>query len=391
MRIVQIEDYFHPDAGYQINILTKYIAQKHEVYILCATMDKIPDFLTSFFGKNNISEKDALYEKKYGVRIIRIPLMGYWGHRFVFSNKIFSVIKELNPDVLYVHGNDSYIGIRILSNPSRFKCKIVSDSHMLDMAAKSKMHDLFCKWYKRNVTPKIIGNNITVVRTQNDDYVMRRLGLKEDMCPYIPLGSDMLLFHPDILERKAFREKNQINDNEFVILYAGKLDETKGAMLLAEAVKRKFSSRNNVVVMIVGTSSGTYGEKIEDVLRESENRIIRFGTQTYENLAQFYKASDLVVFPKQCSLSFYDAQACGVPVLSENNNINKERNSHDNGWCFQADSVESLRNSIMQILSLPIEEIKRYAHNAYVYVNENFNYAQTANQYIEIIERECDK
>ena len=69
----------------------------------------------------------------------------------------------------------------------------------------------------------------------------------------------------------------------------------------------------------------------------------------------------------------------------------KERNSHDNGWCFQADSVESLRNSIMQILSLPIEEIKRYAHNAYVYVNENFNYAQTANQYIEIIERECDK
>lgn len=391
MKIVQIEDFFHPDAGYQINVLTKYLAQKHEVYILCATMNKIPKYLTSFFGNETIAEKDALYEKKYGVKIIRIPLIGYWGNRFVFSNKIFTIIKELNPDVLYVHGNDSYIGIRILSHPNRFKCKIVSDSHMLDMASKSKMHNLFCKWYKKYVTPQIIKQNITVIRTQNDDYVMRRLGLKENMCPYIPLGSDMLLFHPDKNERQVFRKCNQINDDDFVILYAGKLDETKGGMLLARAVKEKFNSPQSVVVMIVGNSSGEYGEKIEEVLQQSDNRIIRFNTQTYENLAQFYKASDLVVFPRQCSLSFYDAQACGVPVLSENNNINQDRNSHENGWCFQANNIDSLRNSIIKILMLPQSEINRYGDNAYKFVKENFNYIQSANQYIEIIEKECTK
>lgn len=27
MRIVQIEDFFHPDAGYQINVLSKVLAE----------------------------------------------------------------------------------------------------------------------------------------------------------------------------------------------------------------------------------------------------------------------------------------------------------------------------------------------------------------------------
>ena len=72
MKIVHIEDFFHPDAGYQINVLAKYQANAgHEVIILTSEIDKIPDFLTIFFGKDNIEQKDREYESKYGVKIIR--------------------------------------------------------------------------------------------------------------------------------------------------------------------------------------------------------------------------------------------------------------------------------------------------------------------------------
>ena len=55
MKIVNVEDFFHPDAGYQINILSKYhVALGHDVTIITAQMEKVPVTLTSFFGRENI-------------------------------------------------------------------------------------------------------------------------------------------------------------------------------------------------------------------------------------------------------------------------------------------------------------------------------------------------
>ena len=81
-----IEDFFHPDAGYQVNILAKYFVNfGHEVIILTAEMEKIPDELTSFFGKNNIEVADRSYEEKYGAKIIRIPIKKYYSGRCFFE------------------------------------------------------------------------------------------------------------------------------------------------------------------------------------------------------------------------------------------------------------------------------------------------------------------
>ena len=67
MKIINIEDFFHPNAGYQINIISKYLAKfGHEVIIITADMAKIPNQLTSFFGKiilkNTIENMKKLQE-----------------------------------------------------------------------------------------------------------------------------------------------------------------------------------------------------------------------------------------------------------------------------------------------------------------------------------------
>lgn len=52
MRFVHVEDFVHPNAGYQINLLTRLQAsQGHEVIIVAGALDKIPTFLTSFLEK----------------------------------------------------------------------------------------------------------------------------------------------------------------------------------------------------------------------------------------------------------------------------------------------------------------------------------------------------
>lgn len=386
MRILQIEDFFHPDAGYQVNILSKYLVSAgHEVFILAAEMDKVPEGLTSFFGRENIEEKDREFEKRNNVKIIRVPLIGYIANRFIYTNKIFKVIKEIAPDILYVHGNDTYIGIRILVSIHKYKCTIISDSHMLEMASVNKLQKPFRWFYKKFVTPHIIKNNIPIIRTQDDSYVFSKLGIPLDQCPYIPLGSDTMLFKPDDNVKSAFRKEYNIPEEAFVVVYAGKLDAAKGADLLAEALVKAFDIDRNLVFVIVGNTNGEFGTVIEEKFRQSANKIIRFPTQKYSDLAQFFQASDLAVFPKQCSLSFYDVQASGLPVVFEDNNINIGRCKANTAFTFKQNDVSDFRDKIKYCAMMDKREYLYMQQRACKFILDEYSYAETANKYMNVM------
>ncbi|WP_291569568.1 glycosyltransferase family 4 protein [Clostridium sp. UBA4548] len=386
MNIVHIEDFFHPDAGYQINILPKYMAkQGHKVTIVTSEMQKVPNNLTAFFGKEDVEERDLEYYKMADVNIIRVKIKGFISGRAVFSREMFKVIDKLKPDILYIHGNDTLTAMRYLIRLKKIKCPIVLDSHMLEMASINKFNKIFRSIYRKVFTPIIIKNKIPVIRTQNDPYVEKCLGIPLKQCPWISVGSDMLLFHPDKVVRTEFRRINNINEEDFVIVYTGKLDEAKGGMLLAKAFQKKYEVDRNIVLLVVGNTNGEYGKKIDEVFAKSENRIIRFPTQKYINLAKFYQSSDLSVFPRQCSLSFYDAQACGLPVVSENNNINIDRLQFNNGYNFKAEDVDDLRDKIMKCINIGYGQYKEIKHNAYEFVKSNYNYEEISNEYTKIL------
>jgi len=191
MNIVQIEDYFHPDAGYQINILSKYMVKLgHKVTIITSEMNKIPEPLVSFFGCQNIIDCDKEYTKLTKVEIYRLPLIGFVSGRAIFTNEIYKVIKKLDPDVLYIHGNDTLTAMRILMKIKKLSYPIIMDSHMLEMASVNKFNKMFKIFYKTFFAPKIIKNMIPIIRTQDDSYVEKYLGIPLIQCPWISVGSD---------------------------------------------------------------------------------------------------------------------------------------------------------------------------------------------------------
>ena len=101
MHFVHIEDFFHPDAGYQLNVLSRLqVKQGHSVTVITSELEKMPSYLTSFFGKENIQKRDEVFYHLTGVKIIRMPLLGYYSGRSIYHPKIFKTVNSLSPDVL---------------------------------------------------------------------------------------------------------------------------------------------------------------------------------------------------------------------------------------------------------------------------------------------------
>lgn len=394
MRIVHIEDFFHPEAGYQVNLLSKYQVKKGDkVFVIAAELKQMPHSLSSFFGKENIEIKDNTFFLTTGVKVLRIPLITYFSGRAIYKNEIFKLVKALNPDILYVHGNDSYIGIRYILKSNKLDFPIISDNHMLEMASKNPFNKIFQWWYKKMIAPKIIRNKLSIIRTVDDNYIEKCLGIPLKQSILIPFGTDTEFFKPDSNIKTNFRKTHNIHENDFIVIYAGKLDESKGGLFLAKSIKDEFIIENGkkIVFIIVGNTVGEYGNEVETTFSESKNRIIRFPTKTYTELPELYQSGDLAIFPKQCSLSFFDVQACELPVVFEDNIINNERVNSENGYTFQGNNFEDFRNRIIFCANLEKNEFNKLGKNSRNFIIKNYDYSIVADKYTRVINNELEK
>lgn len=390
MKIVHVEDFIHPDAGYQVNLLSRLQkADGHEVTVVTAELDKIPSFLTAFFGKDDIPEKDRLFELETGVPIVRLPLLGFYSGRAVFHPRIFKTVSDLKPDVVFVHGEDTLTGMLFILLARWLKYPLVLDCHMLEMASVNRFREYFRAFYRRFITPIILSENIPLIRVVDSDYVQKCLGIPLSHTDLLSFGTDTSYFKPDREMRNIIRARLGFSENTFLILYAGKMDESKGGAFLAEGLKKKLSCATGrpIEFLVIGNTDGDYGERVERQFRGSENRIVRLPTQRYYDLAQYYQAADLAVFPRQCSMSFFEAQSCGLPVLFENNEINDQRASFDNAFLFKPESVEDFRRKMLEIASLPLGHYQRTSASARRYVLEHYDFVPIARRFTEVLHR----
>lgn len=394
MRILHIDENFHTQYGYHTAPLAaEMVKQGHEAYIITVPADKLYPVFKEFgdtTSPEQIVEYDLQFESDYGVHIFRCPIYRYISYRAIYKPSVFKMIDMIHPDVILCHNSDSYMAIRMILRKDRFP--VVYDSHMLSMASRNKFARIYRFVYKNFVSPSLRSKKSVVIRTQDDPYVIN-MGVPEEQAPFISFGSDMSLFHPDARAKNELRKQLGISENDFVIVYTGKLNADKGGQLLADTARDIFVSPyyRSVVFLVVGNTTGEYGKAVDKAFAESRNRIIRVPTKRYRDLPPYYQAADLSVFPRQCSMSFYDAQACGVPVLSEDNNVNIERCSHGNGSNFRSDDMLDFRKQIDAYLNMAPEEYNSMKKKAYQFVRNNYSYERIAAQYTKILESAVGK
>lgn len=385
-----LEDFFHPRAGYQINTLAPALVKRgYRVTIVTSELEKIPRNLREFFGTDNISVLDEEFYKATGVRIIRVPIITYYSGRSIYKSSIVKFIRSLKPDLFFLHGMDTYAGILFTLKSSKLGFPMVVDCHMAEIASQNKFSKIFRRFYKTFVTPRLTKNAIPVIDVTLDGYPERVYGVPSELVTKIPLMNvDTGVFRPDEKLRREFREMHQIPLKAVVIAYAGKIDELKGGMILAKALSEPLlTEKAEVYVVIASSNNDNYAKHVKEVIASSGNKTIIIPTVPFRELPKLYNGTDLFVIPKQSSMSFFHAQACGVPVVLEDNQINRTRASGAGVFFFKSGDPNDLRKRILEFLNLEETEIRALKEKSRDFIFQNYDFEKILDSYERVFEK----
>lgn len=363
---MHVEDGFLPTSGYQLPRLSRWNS-KHGCKTHIVTSSSLEAFVQSGFISSeymsNLQEYDDDFSQRTGVGVTRIKSFGSVFNREIFNYRaLFSAVEDMKPDLVMVHGNDTLTGMLYALFAPRLKYPVIFDNHMTDTASHNPYRDYFRKIYRTLITPRIQQMGLMVIGVSEDatDYCRRYYAIPEHCLATVSLGTDTELFVPNETARACFRRRHGFADGDFVVLYTGKWTVDKKLELLAHAWQRQIGETRQAHLIVVGSGSGQYCERVNALLSASENGVHLFPTQPVEALVEFYQGADVAVWPGGCSLSTFDAMSCGLPVVLEGISPNRERiSSWVNGLLFDPDNVQSLREALTSLLIADNETLRR--------------------------------
>lgn len=388
-KILHVEAEYNPGLGYQVNLISKYMARLgHEVIILSTELNVVREHQKPYLDNYN-EHTDVHHFNETNVRIIRVPVKGIISDRHIWSIKTFKLIKQIDPNIIILHDNDTLVSILYLMfYIKKHQIPLITDSHMVALASKNKFSKLFQFIYRKVVTPIIKKNNIRVVRTVQDDFIFNVFNIPKELAPVIPFGSDVDRFKPDEVKKTLLRKKYGIPQENRVFIYTGKLSIDKRGLFLANALRDNFDNNGNgpgVSFLIVSTVVGDYGEQVEKVLMSSKNHIIRIPFVEYKELADIILTADVAMIHYAASLIYFDYLATGLPVIWSDIDINRNRSDDRFVDLFENLNECSFRDKIKQYIDLSNEEISQKSEFARDYAVDNYSYEKITNKFLELM------
>lgn len=374
MRILHIEDRFHPNLGYQLNFMSKLHNQEHEMIII--TSDSC-----SLWGISDIKDleiADKLFAEKYKIKIVRLPAYMAKGNK----NNIWikGLVKEIcknRPDMIYVHCVESYSAARVILSSRLRKFKIFTDTHNLyNQFRNSLKFKVYMFVFRKLVVSNINKRKIKTFYTaeENRHMLIKDYGIAETLVKSGLIGTDSGHYYNDKEEGSKLRTKLGILPESTILLYAGKINSIKQPHLILNALQIIENEVNTLLDLVfVGSVEKDYFDKCCNVQFENRYIKIHWHPQVINTeLYKYYSMADFAVFPRHNTLSSLDAQACKLPIIMESDTTNDER-LKEGGLTFISGNMNSLANQILEMINNKELRI-RLGQKGYDYVMGKYEY-----------------
>lgn len=171
------------------------------------------------------------------------------------------------------------------------------------------------------------GSLIGISEFVNDSFRKQVPTLRKEQCYVLKNGVDTVRFTArDERKIKEYKNKYGIKDNDFVVIFAGRLVGEKGALETIKAIKE--CKDEHIKLLIVG--AGFYSSDIIDdytleLQKEAEgikDRIVFTGYIDYKDMPSVYQLGNVAVLPSMweepAGMTMVEAVVSGLPLITTN-------------------------------------------------------------------------
>ena len=352
MRILHITYIFPPKAEVADGItqvvyrLTRALAKKgHDVTVYASNALDLHGK-----GRTEIDNSPAYID---GVKARYFPYLLRYGTIFFTPSMFYSVRDEIKEfDVIHIHDARCIQCAVTAYYAELFNIPIVFQPHgsfksPFPSGRLRKLSRLFIDTLYAEKVFKKASKIVALSQTEAEQY--RGMGVPDEKIEVIPNGID-LSEYDDLPPKGSFRKKFGIDDDEKIVLYLGRIHESKGLDLLAEAFSVVLRDLSDVRLVVVGPDDGyaaTFSRLISDLGIERKVLLTGF-VEKRDKLAALID-SDVFVTP--CfygfPVTFLEACLAGCPIVTTSDELDW---IHDNvGYVVESSSI-ALAKAISNIL-----------------------------------------
>lgn len=177
-------------------------------------------------------------------------------------------------------------------------------------------------------------------------------------------GVDANRFRPDEASRRVIRDELNVDSEQIVILFLGRLNHDKGIPELAKAFADLASRRKDIVLVLVGAEEDFPFAKVQQICGDYQAQLRRVSFTPYPE--RYMAAADIFCLPSHregFGQVIIEAGACGVPtVASRIYGITDAVEEDKTGLLFSAGSVDMLTQQLQTLVEN--SELRRQMGNA---------------------------
>lgn len=328
MKIVIVSTFYSEGMGYSENCLPKSLALLgHEVHVITSNLNIYGNekgydkTYSSFLGPADQGIGDFIVDNYTVHRLHSKLVSGY-----VYLKNLFSKLKELSPDIVHSTEVAAFHTFLLALYKPVFKYKLFTESHQHMSVVKPylKMGKRFSFKKIPYILTRTLPSYLASLSIEKCYAIAADCAKVANIYYGVPkkkikiqnLGTDTEAFKPaktdiELSKRKTMRNDLGYAENDILCIYTGRFSKDKNPLILAQAIDKLSSEMLPFHGLFIGE-----GIQADELIKCSNVRVLPF--MTHNDLAEYYRISDIAIWPTQESMSMLDAAASGLPLVVSN-------------------------------------------------------------------------
>ena len=311
------------------------------------------------------------------------------GHRNVLGVPMFvgliDKLREIRPDIVQLYINAGWVPLQAAAAKALLGFKLFSAAHTTISVfplARRATRPWDREWIA-NLLTRVIPGRVVSAFTEKcyaatgdcATVATRFYGMPNNKIEIAPLGVDTENFYPartidELRGRASTRADLGFADDDIVCIYTGQFTSGKNPIILARAVAMLRARGASVRGLFIGN-----GPQRNELAACDGCVVLPF--RPHRELPNYYRASDIGVWPTQESMSMLDAAACGLPIIVNDTLLAHER-IDGNGVTYRLNDVADLAEKIAQLTNSDLRN--RLGANGALRISQLFSWKGIASR-----------